>query len=282
VTDLGIATASWRLQPLVVVPLLVALLLYLIGVFRLSDRLASGRRVRRSELGAFFVGWMILAVALVSPLAVVSDVLLSAHMTQHELLILIAAPLLAMGRPVVFWLWALPERARRRVTRASSGVGIVTFLTAPLVAWLAHAITLWVWHIPTWYEAAVRDDVVHAGQHLSLTVTACLFWWGLVRGRYGRAGYGAALLYVFATGLHSGGLGALMTLSSRPWYELYVERAGDPAIALTDQQLAGLLMWIPGGITLLIVALAFFAAWLGDSRRHRQLAPHPIESRSRA
>jgi cytochrome c oxidase assembly factor CtaG len=96
-----------------------------------------------------------------------------------------------------------------------------------------------------------------------------LFWWGLIRGRYGRLGYGAAMMYIFATAVHSQGLGALLTFSARPWYPLYVERARQLDV-LGDQQLAGLIMWIPAGVVMMLFGLALFAAWLGEAERRRE------------
>ena len=103
------------------------------------------------------------------------------------------------------------------------------------------------------------------------TATACLFWWTLLRGRFGRSGYGIAVLFVFATALHSGGLGALAALSTRPWYETYSHRAPTGSNPLGDQQLAGLIMWVPTCALLTVIGLALFAAWLGESERRRRI-----------
>ena len=136
-------------------------------------------------------------------------------------------------------------------------------------------------YLPVLYQAAVRSNGVHMGQHLSFFVTAALFWWALMHGRYGRLGYGVAVLFVFATALHSGALGALFTFESHIMYPLYAQRS--PALgvgALEDQQLAGLIMWIPFSLTFLIVGLALFAAWLGESDRRLAFAERawPAES----
>jgi putative membrane protein len=207
-------------------------------------------------------------------------VLLSVHMTQHELLMLVAAPLLALGRPLVPMLWAMPARWRTRAKGTNALARTLRSFTSPVAVFALHAVALWVWHLPVLYEAAVLDDRIHAVQHVSFTATAALFWWGMLRGRYGRLGYGAAVLYVFATAVHSGGLGALMTMSNTPWYPLYVERAHDHGAALVDQQLAGLLMWIPAGVVLTLFALAIFAAWLGEAERRRRLTGAPSRDSS--
>ena len=96
------------------------------------------------------------------------------------------------------------------------------------------------------------------------TGTSTLFWWGLVQGRYGRAGYGASVFYVFTTAVHTGILGALFTFMPQPLYALYAARAPEP---LLDQQLAGLVMWIPAGFVLTLAGVALFAAWLAESER---------------
>jgi cytochrome c2 len=141
-------------------------------------------------------------------------------------------------------------------------------LTAPLSVFLLQAAALWVWHIPTWYEAALRSDGIHAGQHLCLLLTASLFWWAMVHGRYGRMGYGAAVVYVFLTAVYSSALGALATVSPSVWYGEYGRTAARWRLdALEDQQLAGLLMWIPAGVVFIVLGLALLTAWLGEAER---------------
>ena len=90
---------------------------------------------------------------------------------------------------------------------------------------------------------------------------------GTVYGRYGRTGYGASVFYVFTTAVHTGILGALFTLGTSPFYQVYIERAPD---SLGDQQLAGLVMWIPAGLVLTMAGIGLFAAWLGEAERRSQ------------
>jgi putative membrane protein len=131
-----------------------------------------------------------------------------------------------------------------------------------------HAVVVWLWHAPVLFEAALRNEVVHAIQHVSFFATAILFWWAILRGRYGRLGYGLAVAFVFATAMHTSVLGALITVAGRLWYPLYGARAEAWQMdALVDQTLAGLVMWIPAGILLTIAALGLFAAWLGEAER---------------
>lgn len=254
--------SDWKPDLLMAVPLAATLALYLVGVTRV--------RVPRLELLAFLTGWLVLVVSLLSPIATWSEQWFSVHMTQHELLMLVAAPLITLGRPLVPMMWALPAAWRRGMKGGAGLSPLWSRLTAPVAVFVLHAAALWVWHLPPLYQAAVLDDRVHALQHVMFTGTACLFWWGLTRGRYGRLGYGAAVFYVFATALHSGGLGALITFAAAPLYPLYTQRSPgvDP---LVDQQLAGLIMWIPAGLVMMIFGLALLSAWLGESERRAKL-----------
>ena len=253
---------TWKPDIFAASALAFSIVIYAIGLLRMRSRPPA------MEIASFVLGWSIVALSLLSPLATLSEWLFSAHMTQHELLMLVAAPLIAIGRPLVPMLWALPHRWRRSLSAAAPGDAL-RLASSPLIVFSLHALALWIWHLPVLYEAAVLDDRVHLVQHACFTATAALFWWGLIRGRYGRSGYGVAFIYIFATALHSGGLGALLTFAGRPWYELYVARTpgGD---ALGDQQLGGLIMWVPAGILLMLFALAMFAAWLGEAERRRQ------------
>jgi len=141
-------------------------------------------------------------------------------------------------------------------------------IAGPLAVFLIHMVVLWTWHNPVLFQAALTNEWIHGVQHASFLLTACLFWWVLIHGRYGRMGYGVAVLFVFVTGVHSGLLGALLTLGSRLWYPAYEARSAAWNVnALDDQQLAGVIMWVPSGVIMMLVALALFAAWLGEAER---------------
>src|SRR5213079_1742686 len=143
----------------------------------------------------------------------------------------------------------------------------------PLVLCLLHGLALWTWHLPALYQAALGSAAIHAAEHICFLGTACLFWWALIHGRYGRLGYGMAAVFVFVTGVHSEVLGALLTFAPRVWYPLYAARSSAAGLdPLEDQQLAGLIMWIPFGVILLILGLGLFAAWLGAAERRAKPA----------
>jgi cytochrome c oxidase assembly factor CtaG len=127
---------------------------------------------------------------------------------------------------------------------------------------------LWGWHAPILYQAAIESALVHALQHLSFFGSALLFWWALLYGRLGRLGYGVAVLAAFPTAVHSSVLGALLTASPSPWYQSYLTTTEAWNLTpLEDQQLAGLIMWVPAGMIYLVGALALFASWLGETER---------------
>jgi len=262
----GGALSPWDLA--VVALLLSVGSLYLVGTIRMSRRTAVHPR---REIVAFWCGWVALMIAVLPPIDALAVELFSAHMAQHELMMLVGAPLVIAGRPLSTCLWGLPQRARSLVAqplRSTPATATWRWLTAPVVAWALHGVAIWVWHVPALYDTAVTHEGIHALQHAMFVGTAALFWWGLIYGRYGRVGYGAAVFYVFTTVVHTGILGAAVTFSGVPLYPVYAAPAAVRGIdALEDQQLGGLIMWIPAGVVLTLFGLALFAAWLGEAER---------------
>lgn len=254
---------TWELQ--LTLPLVIMLAWYLIGAIRRRD--FARLRWRHA---AFLTGWISLCIALLSPLHRLGDSLFSAHMLQHEILILISAPLLAAAHPAVTFLNAFRMAYRRVLGHAISrieGHRGVQRLTSPLAAWLGHAATLWLWHVPALYQATLTSEFVHAAQHLCFFITALVFWSALYGAASAKMSDGAAVFYVFGTAVHSGALGALLTFSTVIWYPLYAGRTEIWGLtALEDQQLGGLIMWVPSSIVFILVGLVLFARWLQESR----------------
>ena len=269
------AAHRWTWEPWTIALLLASAGLYGAGMRRIWRKAGAGRGVRPWQAAAFAAGLLSIAVALLSPVAWLSEILFSVHMTQHEILMLISAPLLVFGQPLVGMLWALPASTRAGWAGWSRRRSVAIAwhaLTAPLAVFLLHAAAVWIWHAPALYEAALGSAGIHALEHLSFVLTAALFWWGMVHGRYGRMAYGAGVLYVFLTAIHTSVLGALMTISPGVLYPSYLHAAAPWRIdALQDQQLAGLLMWVPSGLVFIVFGLALFAAWLGESGRRAAL-----------
>jgi putative membrane protein len=269
---------AWNFELWVLVLLAVSAAAYAIGIRRLWVRAGRGRGVSQRQALWFGLGWTVLAVSLVSPLDTLGNHLFWAHMVQHELLMIVAAPLLVMGRPLSAWVWCLSARQRQRLPGILSRpvlAGPWTALTHPLSAWSLHALAIWVWHIPVLFDASLHSEWVHAAQHASFLFTALLFWWAVL-GTDARSGRcGPALASLFSTMVHTAVLGALLTVAPTPWYPGYepTSRAlgWNP---LEDQQLGGLIMWVPAGAAYLIAGLLVGARLLAGqaappSRRHR-------------
>jgi putative membrane protein len=249
---------AWSFEPGIFVPLLVSGLLY--GTGARPSRGASPR-----QIVCFAAGWALLAIALVSPLHPLGSALFSAHMAQHEILMLGAAPMLVLARPLVPMLHGMPLQWRRMLGRSAKtrlAQGLWRRITEPFTAWWIHAAALWLWHIPRLFEATLVSEWIHAAQHASFFVSALLFWWSL----FYRPGYGGSVLYVFTTAVHTSILGALLTLSPRIWYAGYAGTTSAWGLTpLEDQQLGGLIMWVPAGVIYLAVGLTLLAAWLHES-----------------
>ena len=260
--------SAWEFDPGVVLPLVVSAVLYAKGA-----RDHAGLTVLQQT--SFWAGWLSLVIALVSPLHPLGEALFSAHMVQHEILMLISAPLLVLSRPLVTFLWALPFEWRRTLGRWSKTQAVSStwnWLTDPLAAWLLHAAAIWAWHAPYLFQLTLRSDLAHTAQHLSFVLSALLFWWAVFYA-HGRRAYGAAFLYVFTTAIHTGALGALLTFAPRLWYPAYsgsTEAWG--LTALQDQQIGGLIMWVPASIVYLVAGLALVAAWLKESEARLERA----------
>ena len=259
------APFAWSLEPWVLACLGISALLYALGLRRLWGHAGAARGIGAWHAAAFGAGWLTLAAALLSPLDTLGAQLFSAHMVQHELLMVVAAPLLVLGRPLVAWTWALPMTARRSVgtwTRHPWWARPWHAISAPFGAWLLHAIALWAWHLPALFDAALANQAVHALQHASFLIGALLFWWSVLGHAAPRA-CGAALASLFTTLLHTAALGALLALAAAPWYAAYAGRAAAFGLsALEDQQLGGMVMWMPAGFGYLATALVLMARLL--------------------
>jgi putative membrane protein len=256
----------WSFEPWVLACLALSAAGYGLGLWRLWRSAGTGRGVTRAQAWAFAGGWLALVVALVSPLDPLGVQLFSAHMLQHELMMVVAAPLLCVARPLVLWTWALPPPARRTVgrwTRQPRWRACWHAITAPVSTWVLHALALWGWHLPSLFDAALRDNGVHTLQHLGFLGSALLFWWSALKPAT-RQAQGRALLYLFTTMLHTGALGALLTLAPTVWYPSYLPTTAALGIdALEDQQLGGLVMWVPAGLAYFASGLLLAARWSG-------------------
>jgi putative membrane protein len=262
----------WSWPPLVLSNLALVSLLYIRGLRSLWRHAGTGRGVAFRQAGAFAAGILSLFIALVSPMDVLADELSSMHMVQHMMLMNVAAPLLVLGSPGLVLLWGLPAGWRNVAGRwLRLGQGPVSrwyLLWQPILMWSFYGFALWVWHLPVLYQAALRNELLHDFQHFTFLITACFFWRVLLdpisRLRLSR---GMGVIYLFTTSLHATVLGVFMALAPRVWYADYEGRTIFWNLtALEDQQLAGLIMWMPACMIYAVVAAVTFAFWLQAPR----------------
>jgi cytochrome c oxidase assembly factor CtaG len=257
--------AQWTFDPWIVIPLLTVGLPYFVGGLVLWRRAAIGHPIRAGHAVIFGAGWFTLAGALTSPLHWLGEHLFTFHMVEHEIVMAISAPLLVAGRPIGTMLWSLPRRLRvatGRFLRHSSLVSMWERLSAGGNATILHGLAIWLWHVPGLFDAAVTSVAVHRLQHISFLVTAMLFWWSV----FYRSNPGVAAWHLFVTMMHTGILGALMTLAPRVLYRAQTATAAAWGFTpLQDQQLAGLIMWVPAGTVYAGAAMALTVIWIRES-----------------
>jgi putative membrane protein len=256
---------GWTLDPVLLVPLGLALLIYLTGRHRLSTRASSSP----AGAGLFLSGWAVLTLSLISPLHAAGERSFTLHMIEHELIMLVSTLLLAASNSGGVLAWGLP-RPLRHALGGSWKLPLATLwkrLTEPITATAIQGVVMWAWHAPILFDRALESSGWHIAQHACFFLSSLIFWWAMLHPRGGRAGYGVSAACLFATSLVGGALGALMSFSASPWYSDYAAM-GMTGIGLdpvTDQQLAGLIMWIPGGLFHGIAALVMFYKWLKAS-----------------
>jgi len=263
---------GWTLDPVLIVPLAISLVIYLVGLARLSRRASSP-----PKSGLFLSGWLVLTLSLVSPLHQAGERSFTMHMIEHELIMLVATLLLAASHAGGVLAWGLPLRLRTALGGGwkSPLQAIWRRLTEPVTATAVQGAVMWAWHAPFLFDRALDSFGWHVFQHACFFVSSLLFWWAMFHPRERRSGYGVSAACLFVTSMVGGALGALMSLSASPWYADYAAM-GMTGIGLDpvdDQRLAGLIMWIPGGLVHGLAALGMFYKWLKASEAGQ---PAPI------
>jgi len=205
---------------------------------------------RRRDTWLLGAGLMVLAVAVVG-LERAAETSFTAHMIQHTLLIVVAAPLLAAGARVVV------DRAPARVQRWTNAMRGPSWAAWALIAVLVQAAAMFGWHVPSVFQAAVERDALHGLEHVTLLGTAVLFWWVVLGAGPSRVLMG--IVAVFLAGLSCSVLGAGLALAGHPWYPAYR--------SLDDQALGGVIMWSVAGLAYLAAAVALFFTWLAGLER---------------
>ncbi|MCC5949241.1 MAG: cytochrome c oxidase assembly protein [Nitriliruptoraceae bacterium] len=276
---MGEGEAVWVLDPPALAVAAGLTALYLRGT---RDRQGAAGRAGRRRRNAFLTGVGVVVLASVSPVASLGEVLFTAHMVQHLLFVIVAAPLIAAGRPFTTVRRALPRPARhqlamvaRRTRRARRRIGDPPPL---LVATATHVAVVWLWHAPPLYDAAVASYPLHLLEHATFLAAAVWFWSEVFvaarRGRRSQALSTAAFGVMIAQGAL---LGALITFAGRSLYASYDGALGFDA--LTDQQLGGALMWVVPGFVHGVLAIRRFTAWVlisEQDRRRRDQRTTPV------
>lgn len=265
---------AWSFEPTVWLGLLLVGMIYVTGLRDLARRGRLWRVVGRRHVAYFALGLLAVLLALESPIDTFSTRLFAVHMVQHLLLLMIAPPLLLLGKPIPVLLVGLPRGLVRAVVRAHAGTPwfrrLTHYLTSPFVAWPLYVATIWTWHVPGLYDAALLNQGLHLLEHLCFLGAGLLFSWVIVEPWPGppRLHHGLRFLYVVSAVLPNTALGALFTFSGTPWYHVY---AVEPRLwrisVLDDQRMGGLLMWLPGDMMYVLVAtILFFAMMARDEQ----------------
>ena len=235
---------------------------YAIGLRRIWATAGPGRLVRPRQAWCFFGGLAVTAVALSSPVDSAAHRSFTAHMVQHVVLLSVAGPLLALGAPLPTLLWVATGGRRqaalrlwRRLSNSHTRPGWYVWAIGSVV--LSTAV-MWAWHIPRLYQGALTNDALHGLEHLTFVSVAAWQWWALAGGHPARRG--PAVLVVFIAAFPATALGAGLLLAPRPWYPDYIRSTA--VSALSDQQMAGVVMWAFGGLIYVVAAAALIYTWL--------------------
>jgi putative membrane protein len=270
----------WPFEPVVLVSVELAAVLYVVG--------GIGVRTERWRSIAFWLALLTILLALQSPIEILARQLFWVHMIQHLLLMVVAAPLLALATP---WtrLWrALPRRWRRAIARPlfrdprfKAFRWTYHRLSNPVVIWFAAAVNLWLWHVPGLYDVTLRNHVVHHVEHTLFLVLSIAFWAHVIDQYpfHSRLSSMQRTAYVFLAMVQSWGLAATLSLAGSSFYA-YSALAWRPGgiSALTDQQLGGGMMWVPGAITYSIAFVAMLFRWLAEEDSRSEPARPAIKA----
>ena len=274
--DLANLWAQWTADPSALFGISVGTFLYTRGLL-----ISTGRRKLHPwwRPTLFYLGMLLVAIALLSPLDHLSDELFAFHMVQHLLLILAVPPLILLSAPMVPILRGVPVQLRKFLVipfaRDKNFRVMLRTITLPIVAWIVYTTSFFGWHAPVLYDLALRNETVHILEHLMFSGTAFLFWWNIIDPvpLKGNLPYLGRIPYIFVTSIPNFILGAFLVFSKTPWYEFYQKET--PLFGLSpgdDQTLGGLIMWVPGAFVLIFTLLGVLAVMvIKEDRRQRAI-----------
>jgi len=272
----GALLVAWSLRPDVLFVLIALGTTYTIGWCRLRKR---GARVARLwRLVIYMAGLGTVGLALLSPIDTFASILFLVHMVQHELLIMVAAPLLLLADPLPIILWGLPRNfrlgVRRLLARGAMVRQILRSATWMPVAGGLFVVNLWAWHLPAAYEAALRNHFLHRVEHLSFFGTAVLFWWPIINPAprlHGNLAYGFRILYILAAAFQTVALGFVIAVTERVLYPSNTAAPGFLQLSPLDDQAFGGAIMSEGAGMFLIPLLVLINRWLNDEARQTRL-----------
>ena len=252
----SVSWTDWHAHPSIIVGVVLITAIYLLAVGPLRERFGWAEKGSSSQMVLFMSGVLVIVVALLSPLHELGDkYLFSAHMAQHLLLILVVPPLLLLGTPG----WLV-----EKVLRSPRVLAVSRFLTRPLVAFTFFNAVLVLWHMPVLYDLTLRERDIHILEHVMFLGVAVLMWWPVLSlaKELPRATYMTQMVYLFLLPTVPGILGAVITFSDKVLYPWYAEAPRLWNIsATTDQEIGGIIMWVPGGMAFLMVLIVVFLVW---------------------
>jgi putative membrane protein len=261
--DFWLTQWNWEPSILIGTVLITGLYLYAIGLLR--KRYFPEEPVKTGQTVSFLLGIFFMFLSLVSPLDELGDsYLFSAHMVQHLVLTMIGPPLLVIGTPG----WFIKPLVRKKIA-----FRVAKALTYPAVAFVLYNVDFWLWHAPPLYNATLENQNIHILEHLTFIVFGILNWWPIFSQSKDlpRLSIGGQVLYLFLSGMPSVLLGAGLTFSP-PLYAPYIAAPRVWGIsAATDQQLGGLIMWVPVSISYIVVMSVLFIRWM-QQQEAKQLA----------
>jgi putative membrane protein len=253
---------TWQIELSVVVPVVIAALLYAWAANRIAQRHPANPVPRYREL-SWYAGLLAIVVALESPIGAYDTTFFSVHMIQHLALMMVAAPLLAIGAPITLLLRVASGNVRRRYLLPILHSRVMRFISFPVTTWLVFAAVLWATHFSPLFNESLDNETVHIFEHALYMVAALLFWWPVVGADPSpwRLPHPGRVLYLFLGMPQCAFLGLAIYSAPDVLYEHYatVVRSWGPS-PLADQAWAGAIMWL-GGVMMLFIALAF-AVWV--------------------
>lgn len=273
INSFGEFASAWDFSSPPAVLFLLLASTYIVGTTRLAARSDTNRSFW-SKTGASLFGLALLAIALAGPLDHYSGDLFAAHMSQHIVIAMFAAPLLLLARPMPAYIWALPRTLRIGTGTALTDSGVIIklmkILTMPTVALPMFIGTLYVWHIPAAYNRSLEEEWLHFFMHFSMFTTAVLFWWPIIGPPPIRTKltHPQRIVYLLLAVTPTAALAAIITLSKSILFDFYLDSPGHFSWSPTeDQRTGGLLMWIPGNFVYLTTMTILFFRWFKEEER---------------